>query len=129
MVSLNDNSVLLSNADMMSFNVTSQEIFLTNTGAQRLALLENGLYDFSNVVSLRVNGQEIYQGVFRTASMSALPQQPKIAILYPSMDLTTGTENDHAIRLFFPSFQPPSDLIEMNTKFTQYFQDAGKLVH
>lgn len=86
------------------------------------------LYNFTKTVAIRVNGEKIYQGIFRSSVMSAVPSLPKIAILYPSIDYDSGVENNHAIRLFYPSFEAPSSLTEMNTKFTQYFQDAGKLV-
>jgi len=124
LVVLNDNTVLLSDSDVLSFNVTSQEIALTDVAVPRLKNVGDNLYSFSNVVAFRINGEEIYQGIFRSAEMSAIPELPKISILYPS-DL----QNDHAIRLFYPGFEPPSELSEMNSKFTQYFQDEGKLIH
>lgn len=124
LVILSDNTVLLSDADVLSFNVTSQEIALTDSATQRLKNVGDSLYNFSNLVAFKINGEEIYQGIFRSAEMSAVPELPKISILYPS-DL----QNDHALRLFYPGFEPPSDLSEMNSKFTQYFQDEGKLIH
>jgi hypothetical protein len=123
-----DHSMLLSDVDVVSFNLTSQEIILTEAASQRLIAMTDSLYNFTNVYLLKLNGEEIYQGIFRSVVMSALPAPPKVAILYPSFDFSSNTENDHAIRLFYPSFQPPSDLSEMNEKIAQYFQDAGKLI-
>jgi hypothetical protein len=128
MVSLNDNIVLLSDEDMVTFNVTSQEIALSDEASQRLTQFGDSLYSFTNVVALRVNGEEIYQGVFRSAVMSALPASPKIAILYPAVYFPSDAENDHTIRLFYPSFEAPSDLSEENAKLAQYFAEAGKLI-
>jgi hypothetical protein len=127
-VSLNDNTVLLSDEDVVTFNSTSQEIALTDAASQRLTQFGGSLYSFTNVFALRVNGEEIYQGVFRSAVMSALPASPKIAILYPAMYFPSGLENDHAIRLFYPSFEAPNDLSEETSKFAQYFLEAGKLI-
>jgi hypothetical protein len=126
LVRLSDNFVLLSDADVLSFNSTSQEIALSDAASQRLLQTEDSLYMFNNTFSVRVNGEEIYQGIFRASTMSALPAPPKIAILFPSMQLPSGAEDDHALRLFYPSFQPPNDLAEMNAKLTHYFEETDR---
>ena len=126
-VTLSDNSVLLYDTDILAFNSTSQKCFLTDSAAQRLQAVGTNLYNFSNVVSIRVNGVEIYQGIFRNAAMSAVPQPPTIAILYPSMEFPSGVINDHAIRLFYPSFTPPSDMQVVNTKLAGFFEDTNRL--
>jgi hypothetical protein len=128
LVSLNSNNVLLSDEDALYFNATNQEITLTDAGTQQLEQLGDSLYIFNSTVSLRINGREIYQGIFRTAAMSAIPESPKISILYPSIDYDSLNENENAVRLFYPSFQPPSELSEMNAKLTAYFQDEGRLI-
>jgi hypothetical protein len=128
LVSLANNSVLLSDADVLFFNSTSHEIALTDDASQRLTDKGNDLYNFSNVYVFRVNSEEVYQGIFRSAIMSAVPSPPKIAILYPSFDYLTNTENNHAIRLFYPTFEVPSNQTENYTELTSYFQNAGKVV-
>lgn len=128
-VSLEGKDILLSDADVVSFNSTSQELTLTNLASERLANQTANLYNFNNIYLVSVKGQEIYRGIFRSAIMSALPAPPQIAILYPSFDFSTDIENDHAIRLFYPNFEAPSYLTEMNAKLVQYFQDTGKLVN
>jgi hypothetical protein len=120
LVSLEDNSLLVSDPDIVSYNSTSQEITLTSQASQRLTQMGDELY--KSVVVIRINGEEIYQGLFRTAYMSSIPPPSQITILFPS-DLT----NDHALRLLYPSFEPPSDLQEQYVKFIQYFEDANKL--
>jgi hypothetical protein len=127
MVSLNDNSVLLYDSDVLQFNSTSQELLLTDTASQRLQSLGINLYNFSNVVSIRVNGEEIYRGIFRNAAMSAVPQPPTIAILYPSITFPEGTVKNCTIQLFYPSFTPPSDMQAMNTKLTNFFEDTYRV--
>jgi len=59
LVSLNDNTVLLCDEDALFFNVTSQEITLSDTGAQRLKQLGDSLYIFNSTVSLQIKGQEV----------------------------------------------------------------------
>jgi hypothetical protein len=128
-LALNDGSVpLLSDADIVSFNLTSQEIAITDNASERLANLGNGLYNFSSVYIFSVNGEEVYQGIFRSVIMSAVPSSPKIAILYPSFDYLTNEENNHAIRLFYPNFEVPGIQTENNAKLVAYFQGAGKVV-
>ena len=127
LVRLSDNSLLLSNADVLSFNSTNQEMTLSDAASKRLLQVGDSLYVFNSTVSVKVNDEEFYQGIFRMASMSALPAPPKIAILFPSMDLPTGVENDHALKLFYPFFEPTSDLADMNAKLTKYFQETSRL--
>jgi len=128
-LALNDDSApLISDCDILSFNLTSQEIAITDNASERLANLGNGLYNFSSVYIFRVNGEEVYQGIFRSAIMSAVPQPPKIAFLYPSFDYLTNEENNHTIRLFYPNFEVPGDQTENNAKLVAYFQEAGKVV-
>lgn len=125
-VALNDNSTLLSDSDVVSFNSTSQEITLTDSAAQRLQAAGNNLYNYSNTISIRVNGEEIYTGIFRSAIMSAVPEPPTVAILYPSITFPDGHENDNALRLFYPNFTPPSSMQVMNTKLVDFFQETNR---
>lgn len=126
-VYLSDNSTLISDADVLSFNSTSQEFTLTQNASQRLQQLGYSLYNFTNTVSVRINGEEIYKGIFRNAAMSAVPQPPTVAILYPSITFPEGTQIDNVMRLFYPSFTPPSDMQTMNTKLVNFFEDTNRL--
>jgi hypothetical protein len=127
MVSLSDNSLLLSDSDILSFNRTSQELLLTDAAAQRLQAIGTNLYNFTNTVSIRINGEEIYRGIFRNAVMSAVPEPPTISILYPSITIPECTEKPNMIRLFYPSFTPPSSMQANNTKLTSFFEDTNRL--
>lgn len=126
-VYLSDNSTLISDADVLSFNSTSQEFTLTQNASQRLQQLGYSLYNFTNTVSVRINGEEIYKIIFRNAAMSAVPQPPTVAILYPSITFPEGTQIDNVMRLFYPSFTPPSDMQTMNTKLVNFFEDTNRL--
>ena len=129
LVSLKDNKLLISDNDVLSYNWTSQEIALSDAASQRLINRGDNLYNFSDVFAIIINGEELYQGVFRSPIMSAIPQSPKISIMFPSMLFPSQSANNHAIRMFYPSFQPPIDQQEKNLKLSQYFKEANKLTH
>jgi len=125
-VSLESNAVLISDADVLSYNLTSQEIAITDQASDRLTALGDSLYSFTDGFVIKIDGEEVYRGVFRLAIHSAVPSPPKISILYPSMLFPSETENRNAIRLFYPTFEPPSDKPEAYAKFVQYFKIRGR---
>lgn len=127
MVYLSDNSTLLTDLDVCSFNSTHQEFTLTDAAAQCLRAAGDNLYNFTNPVSIKVNGEEIYRGIFRSAVMSAVPEPPTVAILYPSITFPDGAEKDNAMRLFHPGFTPPSDMASMNANLASFFEDTNRL--
>lgn len=127
MVYLSDNYTLITDTDIVSFNSTSQEFTLTQNASERLQQLGYTLYNFTNTVSIRVNGEEIYRGIFSNAAMSAVPQPPIVAILYPSITFPEGTQIDNVMRLFYPSFTPPDSMSTMNAKLVAFFEDTNRL--
>lgn len=64
LVFLKDNTLLLSDSDVLSYNWTSQEIFLTDGASQRLIQQGESLYSFTDGFVIRLNGEEIYRGGF-----------------------------------------------------------------
>ena len=129
LLSLKDNTLLLSDVDILSYNWTSQEITLTDNASQRLMQMGDRLYSFNNEFTIKINGEELYRGIFRSAYMSTIPEAPKISIMYPSLLFPSEKENNHALRLFFPWFQPPSDQTDKNLKLSEYFSGTQKLTH
>jgi hypothetical protein len=87
------------------------------------------LYSFTDGFVIKINGEEVYRGVFRSPIMSAIPAPPKISIMFPSMLFQSTSENNHAIRMFYPGFQPPPDQPEKNSKLSQYFDGVNKLTY
>ncbi len=126
--SLKDNTLLISDADVLSYNWTSQEMAITAQASERLNQTED-LYGYLPGFVVRVDGVEVYRGIFREITMNAIPASPNISIIFPSVILPSGSANYGAIRWFFPFFQPPSDQPANNTKLLQYFEKAQKLVH
>jgi len=124
---LENNILLISDSDVVSYNVTSQEIVITEIALEGLVNMGNELYNFTGFV-IRIDGEEVYQGVFRSAIMSAIPGSPRICVLFPSMFLQSEIENSNAIRMFYPGFEPPSDQSGANAKFIDYFAQANKLI-
>ena len=124
-----DNNPLLSDSDILSYNWTSQEILLTDEAFQRLTQQGMNLYSFTDGFVIKINGEEIYQGIFRSPIMSAIPAPPKISIMFPNVLFPSSTPDNHAIRMFYPSFQPPIDQQEKNSQLSQYFEQASKLTY
>jgi hypothetical protein len=129
LVSLKSNILLISEADILSYNWTSQEIALTDIASQRLVQIGEKLYSFTDGFVIKIDGQEVYRGVFRSAFMSAIPEPPKISIMYPSVLYPSESENNHAMRMFYPGCQPPNDQSEKNAKLSQYFEGVNKLTY
>jgi hypothetical protein len=126
---IKDNTLLISDKDVLSYNWTSQEIALTDGVSQKLMTMGDSLYSFTDSFVIKIDGEEVYRGVFRSPIMSAIPEPPKISIMYPSMLFPSESVNNHAIRMFYPGFQPPNDQSENNSKLSQYFEGVNKLTY
>jgi len=122
---LQNNALLISDADILSYNWTSQEMAITPEASDRLTEMED-LYSFTGFV-IKIDGEEIYRGIFRQVTMSALPASPRISILYPSAFPPFESTNYEAIRMFWPFFQPPNDQPVNNAKILNYFEKINKL--
>ena len=123
--SLQNNTLLISDADILSYNWTSQEMAITPEASERLTEIGD-LYGWTGFV-IKIDGEEIYRGILREYTMSAIPALPRISILFPSAFFPFESVNYGAIRMFFPSFQPPSDQPVNNAKILQYFEKTNKL--
>jgi hypothetical protein len=126
--SLKDNTLMISDADILSYNWTSQEMAITAQASERLNQTED-LYSFSTGFAVRIDGVEVYRGIFREITMNAIPAPPKISIIFPSVIYPSGLQNYGAIRWFFPFFRPPSDQPANNAKILHYFEKVQKLVY
>ena len=124
--SIENNVLLISDADILSYNWTSQEMAITPEASERLTETGN-LYSWTGGFVVKIDGEEIYRGIFREYTMSAIPAPPRISILFPSASFPFDTVNYGAIRMFFPSFQPPSDQPVNNAKILNYFEKINKL--
>ena len=127
LVSLKDNTLLISDADVVSYNWTSQEIALSDGASQRLMQMGEDLYSFTDGFVIKIDVEEIYRGVFRSPFMSAIPEPPKISIMFPSVLFPSDLENNHAVRMFYPGFQPPKDQPEENSRLSKNFEGVNKL--
>jgi hypothetical protein len=123
--SIENNFLLISDADILSYNWTSQEMAITLEASERLTKTGD-LYSWTGVV-IKIDGEETYHGIFREYIMSAIPASPRICILFPSMLFPSESINYGAIRMFFPFFEPPDDQQVNNAKILQYFEKTGKL--
>lgn len=126
LISLEDNALLISDSDILSYNWTSQEIAIADEASERLIKRGDNLYSFTGFV-IKIDAEEVYRGVFRRAIHSAIPGSPRISVLFPSVLFPSDIENDGAIRMFYPSCEPPSDMPEQNVRISKHFESAGKL--
>ena len=78
LVFVENNDVLISDSDILSYNWTSQEIALSEGSSERLIQMGDSLYSFAAGFVIRIDGEEVYRGVFRSPIMSAIPAPPKI---------------------------------------------------
>jgi hypothetical protein len=125
--SLQNNALLISDADILSYNWTSQEIAITVAASARLAGLGDNLYSFSTGFVIKIDEEEIYRGIFRAPYMSAIPEPPRISILFPSVLFPSETKNYGAVRMFYPTFQPINSDSTDNAKILSYFEKVNKL--
>lgn len=123
--SIENNALLISDADILSYNWTSQEMAITPEASERLTEMGD-FYSWTGFV-IEIDGEEIYCGIFRAHTMSAIPASPRISILFPSVLFPSQSINYGAIRMFFPFFQPPSDQPVNNAKILHYFEKTNKL--
>jgi hypothetical protein len=128
-VSLEDNEILISDSDIQSYNWTSQEIAITDSASRRLLEREDSLYSLTSGFMIKINGEELYRGVFRMAIHSAIPPAPQISIMFPSMLFSFGTENYNAMMMFYPFFEPPGNQPEADAKLFHHFESAGKIIY
>jgi hypothetical protein len=125
--SIGNNVTLISDADIISYNWTSQEMAITPQASERLKGMAD-LYNWTGFV-ITIDGDEAYRGVFRAYTMSAIPAPPSISILFPSLTFPSQSTNYGVMRMFFPGFQPPSDQTASNAKILQHFEKTNRLVH
>ena len=122
--SIENNALLISDADILSYNWTSQEMAITPEASERLTEMGD-LYSWTGFV-IKIDGEEIYRGIFRTYDTSATPASPRISILFPSAFFPFQSVNYGAMRMFWPFFQPPSDQPVNSAKIFQYFEKINK---
>jgi hypothetical protein len=84
LIFLENDTILISDSDIITYNMTNQEITITDSASKRLCDMGDEIYSFTGFI-IRINSEEVYQGVFRSAIMSAIPSSPKICILFPSL--------------------------------------------
>lgn len=129
LVFLKTNEVLISDANVLSYNWTSQEIVISDAASERLLAKGDSLYTYDDGFVIRIDGEEVYHGIFRLAVHSAVPESPRISILFPSMLFPSTAEDSKAIRMFYPWFEPPSGQAEQNAKLLDYFESTNKLIY
>ena len=63
LISLKDNTSLISDTDVLSYNCTSQEMTLTDGASERLTQMGENLYSFTDGFVIKIDGEVVYEGV------------------------------------------------------------------
>jgi hypothetical protein len=115
-----NNSLVISDEDIVWYNKTSHEIKLTQAGATKIEELHVPV--FGSQFTVKIDGQEIYNGTFMTP-ISSLPPPPSDVIIETLVQNYTIR-----IQIGYPSSQPTGTDPRINSKVFSHFQNINKIV-
>jgi len=118
---LENNKQVLSDEDIVWYNMTSHEIKLTQAGADKIEALHVPVEEGQFIV--KIGGHEIYNGTFMTP-ISSLTPPPSDAVIE-----TLFQNNTIRIQIGYPPVQPTGKDPRVNSELSSHFQDINKLVH
>lgn len=117
-----DNSEVLSDADIQSYNASSHELTLTDECADRMKNMRKPLKgDFVIIV----DGEEDLRGVFVPPVVSRSYPSSDVVIVYPSLE---SYYKAMKIQMGYPWDQPSGYDPRHSSKMIQYFDAIGKLI-
>ena len=115
-----NNTLVISDQDIIWYNVTSHEVKLTQSGADKIDALNVSVFGTQFVA--KIDGREIYKGTFMTpiSSVSAPPSNVVIETFFQN--------NTIKIQIGYPPMQPPGKDPRINSEIFNHFQNLNKLV-
>ncbi len=117
-----NNTEIVSNADIQSYNVTSHELVLTSECAERLETTKGYLEgDFAIVVG----GSKELHGLFVPPMVSRSYPSNQVVIVFPSFESSFKTMK---IQMGYPWDQPSGQDRRENPRIAQFFERTGRLV-
>jgi hypothetical protein len=119
---LENDTLIISDVDMLSYNKTNHGIDLTDECAKRLEEVKTPI--FGRFV-IRINAEEIYYGTFVPSFVSRSYPSSEPVIMTPPL---SGSYDFVKIQMGYPFNQPPDVDPRNNSKIFDYFQKAGKLI-
>jgi len=115
-----DDKLVVSNEDFVSYNQTSHEIKLTKPGVGKIEALNVSVFGDPFVV--KIDGEEIYNGTFMTP-ISSLPLASSEAVI------VTLVQNDTIrIQMGYPGTESADRDPRNDSRVFDFFQKTGKLI-
>jgi len=116
-----DYTVVVTDADVEYYNITSHELTLTSECAERLKGMKGYLEGNFTIV---VNGEEELSGIFVPPIISRSYPSSQVVIVYPAFDMSYGVMR---IQMGYPWGEPVGQDPRDNPKIAQYFKGTGRL--
>jgi len=114
-----DDSKLLSDTDIQSYNVSSYTLTLTDECVDRMKTMKEPLIgDFI----ITINGESDLHGIFVSPMVSRSYPSTEVVIVYPSIPSDYKTMK---IQMGYPWDQPTDNDPRHDSKMTQYFDLEG----
>ena len=117
---LENNTLVISDQDIVWYNMTSHEIKLTQAGADKIEALHVSV--FGSQFMVKIGGKEIYNGTFMTP-ISSVGLPPSDTVIE-----TIVQDNTIRIQIGYPSSQPTGEDPRINSEIFNHFQNINKLV-
>ena len=116
---LENDELVVSDEDIISYNKTSHEIKLTEKGIEKIRTLKVGVSGRPFVIKL--DGREIYDGSF-WHSLSSIPYSGIVINTYNTRDNTIRLEEGYPTPKYFKGIDPRN-----NSEIFDHFQRIEKL--
>jgi hypothetical protein len=120
-----DNNKVVSDSDILYYNVTSHEFTLTSECAERLKPMG---WRLAGNFTLVVNAEVELRGIFVPPITSRSYPSNQVVIIYPTFDFSSNNYRVMKIQMGYPWDQPVSLDPRDNPRITEYFDLSGKLI-
>lgn len=118
---LENNKQVLSDEDIVWYNLTSHEIKLTQAGAAKIENLSVPVY--GSQFAAKLDDKVIYNGTFMTP-ISSVSIPPSVIVIETQFQNCTIR-----VQIGYPSTQPTGEDPRINSELFSHFQYINKLVH
>ena len=120
-----NNTMVVSDSDIQSYNVRSHEFTLTSECAERLKPMG---WRLSGNFTIGVNGEVELMGIFVPPITSRSYPSSQVVIMYPTFELNSLNYSVMKIQMGYPWDQPMALDPRDNPRIAEYFERSGKLI-
>jgi len=120
-----NNTMVVSDSDIQSYNVRSHEFTLTSECAARLKPMG---WRLSGKFTLEVNGEVELMGIFVPPITSRSYPSSQVVIMYPTFELNSLNYRVMKIQMGYPWDQPATPDPRDIPRIAEYFEGSGKLI-